>query len=43
MRKIMKKNKPAEQKKLGREIKNFKQREWDKIKLQVVNIGSYLT
>ena len=40
--KILSTNNPAEQKKLGREIKNFDQSIWDKEKFDIVVQGNYL-
>lgn len=38
---IMKTKHPADQKKLGRKIKNFDKNSWDKVNLQIVYKGNY--
>ena len=40
--KIMNSDSPAEQKRLGRRVKNFDYDEWDKVKFDVVTRGNYL-
>ena len=38
---VMETRHPADQKKLGRQIKNFDKNEWDKVNLQIVYKGNY--
>lgn len=38
---IMKESEPGKIKRLGRQIKNFNQEEWDKIKFNIVSTGNY--